>query len=1552
MSRPVMIRNTILSLSLVIFSDVAIAQTITPAPDSTGTLVEYQGHTYQISGGTTAATNLFHSFHSFGLNPGEIAQFLSQPEITHILARVIGGDASLIHGEIQVTGGNADLYLMNPAGIVFGAGASLNVPGDFVATTGDRLGFSSGGWFTATGEPDYHSLTGTPNQLAFTHGEPAAIINLGDLQTPGHIGLYGGTVINAGKIEGKSITLAAVPGEHRIRLSEPGRLLSLELPTEAVTAGITPMDLPTLLTGTGLAAPTVGTVGGDGLVRGDRIHLAASEPIQLDPQLIYTNSPIVSRYGNAEIPVAYVFLDATVPDFQSLLYGGRAGTTIMGIGPGESGIARITAELAAVEAGSVDELHLVGEGEAGNFWLGSDFIDATTVDQYSDQLQTWGAALRDGADLLLYSCFTALGTVGEALMSTLGDRTGADVAASTNGTGSAALGGDWILERSTGNIEAELAFSPSVLANFNDILATFTVSNGGDAGLGSLREAIASANLLPGADEIRFAPGINLVGLTSTELTITDGLTITGQGTNVTIQGNNTFRIFNITTPVSTTFDFLTITGGNTAANGGGINGNGGVVNLTNSIVQGNVAGVSGGGIANTSGAINLTNSIVENNNATTSGGGIFASIGTVNLNNSILRNNIANAGGGIRAGGAVTVNNSTLSNNQATAGDGGAINNINNLTIANSLLENNTAHLNGGGSIAIATTITNSTIRNNTATTVSGGGIYTLGAALTVTNSLFSNNRAAFDGAGLRAGGTTTLNNSQITGNTAGAFGGGLFSAGAATITESAIANNRGNLGGGFHGGALVTLNRSTIHNNTGNAGAGISTAGAVDLTNSTISSNQALGNAAGIISTGGTITNTTIVNNRTIIGNGGGIFRPAGIFTIRNSIIINQDDGGEAPDLVGNWAGSTIESSILGSTTGPTNLTLGAGTILTTDAGLLPLGDYGGPTPTHALRPTSIALNSGNNAFVAGGLDHRGTNRIHGGTVDRGAYESAGFNLTILGGNNQLTVPNTPFREALTVQLTEAAFSRPLPGLPITFSFPTTGPTALTEALTLFTDPQGIVRLNLRANGLVGRYNGFASLTPEITIPFTLTHAPLNLNSLLHTIDREFVNRSLLDLEEGTTVETLESALTDIFTAHVGGNGRPISLAQAQERLREAEEATGRRTGVIYAFFRPPGEMAILPDQTIRDFDQGFGANRRQLLELALEAGNPTDQLELVLVTSDGMILQRRVPQATRSLLLRQVSEMRRAVNSPQRGNAYRPAAKQLYDWLLAPLEPQLKLHGIQHLAWILDAGLRSLPLAALHDGKGHIIERYSVGLMPSLSLTDLSYRSLEGATVLAMGTETFSEQVNLPAVPVEVEAIARQFWQGETLLNEAFTVANFMARRQGEPFRIVHLATHGEFRPGEADQSYIQFWDQRLGLDELQALGLDDPLVDLLVLSACQTALGDRQAELGFAGLAVAAGVKTALGSLWAVSDAGTLALMSEFYDQLDQVTTKAGALRLAQLAMLRGNIYINGNEMITPTARLTLPPSLSLGHASTVDFTHPYYWSAFTLIGNPW
>ena len=155
---------------------------------------------------------------------------------------------------------------------------------------------------------------------------------------------------------------------------------------------------------------------------------------------------------------------------------------------------------------------------------------------------------------------------------------------------------------------------------------------------------------------------------------------------------------------------------------------------------------------------------------------------------------------------------------------------------------------------------------------------------------------------------------------------------------------------------------------------------------------------------------------------------------------------------------------------------------------------------------------------------------------------------------------------------------------------------------------------------------------------------------------------------------------------------------------------------------------------------------------------------------------------------------------------------------------------------------------------------------------------------------------------------------------------------------------------FRPGIS--SYIQLWkEQQLTLRQLERLKLgQDPPVELLVLSACRTAFGDLESELGFAGLAVLAGVKSALGSLWYVSDEGTLALMTTFYDQLRRTPVKAEALRQAQLAMLRGEVRLENGQLITPNEQFPLNPTLA--RRGNRDLSHPFFWSAFTIVGNPW
>jgi filamentous hemagglutinin family protein len=186
----------IVLLSL-IHTPIAIAQ-ITPATDGTGTTIVTQGNQFDITGGTRSSdgANLFHSFQQFGLNPGQVANFLSTPGTQNILGRVIGGQASLINGPIQITGGLSHLYLLNPAGIVFGANASLNVPGSFTATTANGIRFSDQWWGIATHPAQFSSLTGTPTGFGFGDNAAGTIFNAGQLRSAQGIALLGGQVIN------------------------------------------------------------------------------------------------------------------------------------------------------------------------------------------------------------------------------------------------------------------------------------------------------------------------------------------------------------------------------------------------------------------------------------------------------------------------------------------------------------------------------------------------------------------------------------------------------------------------------------------------------------------------------------------------------------------------------------------------------------------------------------------------------------------------------------------------------------------------------------------------------------------------------------------------------------------------------------------------------------------------------------------------------------------------------------------------------------------------------------------------------------------------------------------------------------------------------------------------------------------------------------------------------------------------------------------------------------------------------------------------------------
>ena len=403
---------------------------------------------------------------------------------------------------------------------------------------------------------------------------------------------------------------------------------------------------------------------------------------------------------------------------------------------------------------------------------------------------------------------------------------------------------------------------------------------------------------------------------------------------------------------------------------------------------------------------------------------------------------------------------------------------------------------------------------------------------------------------------------------------------------------------------------------------------------------------------------------------------------------------------------------------------------------------------------------------------------------------------------------------------------------------------------------------------------------------------------------------------------VQSLSSTNTELPTAQI------LTEASIRESFSQIEAQTKQKPAAIYVITHP-----------------------NQLTEQieGVELNNFTSGLTLMLVLPDGKPIVKSIRDVEANKLRRIAKEFYMEVSDPRTTGW--PAARQLYNWLIAPLEADLKEAGINTLLFYLDEELRSIPLAALYDGQNFLIENYNFSLIPSLSLTNASYEGLENAEVLAMGMSEFVDKPTLPSVPTEILTITEKLWSGEVLLNQSFTLENIQKKRNQQKFKIIHIATHANF--SAENPPYIQFWDRKLPLKELRDLEwYKQPQVELLVLSACETGLGNTlETEMGFAGLAHQAGVKSALASLWQVSDVGTLRLMIEFYRNLKSSSIKAEALRKAQLALLRGKVEVETGLLHSTRGDSSVSNTLAL-RLKTEDLSHPYYWASFTMIGSPW
>ena len=317
--------------------------------------------------------------------------------------------------------------------------------------------------------------------------------------------------------------------------------------------------------------------------------------------------------------------------------------------------------------------------------------------------------------------------------------------------------------------------------------------------------------------------------------------------------------------------------------------------------------------------------------------------------------------------------------------------------------------------------------------------------------------------------------------------------------------------------------------------------------------------------------------------------------------------------------------------------------------------------------------------------------------------------------------------------------------------------------------------------------------------------------------------------------------------------------------------------------------------------------------------------DRLEVILKLPNQPLQHYATPLAQTDLEA-VINDLRRQVVRSFGLRRTQSLAQQIYDSLLKPAEPALAEAKVDTLIFILDGALRNIPMATLYDGQQYLVQKYSLALAPGLKLVDPKPLAEQRLAAITAGlSESRHGFIPLPFVNVEVEQIQSTL-DSRVLLNETFTESALTDAINQTPFPVVHLATHGQFS-SNPEETFILAWDNPIQISALNRLLRNSEqsrqdAIELLVLSACETATGDKQAALGLAGVAVRAGARSTLASLWNIDDETSAILMQQFYQVLtDNSTTKAIALQQAQLALLKNPRY-----------------------------QHPRYWAPYVLVGN--
>lgn len=416
---------------------------------------------------------------------------------------------------------------------------------------------------------------------------------------------------------------------------------------------------------------------------------------------------------------------------------------------------------------------------------------------------------------------------------------------------------------------------------------------------------------------------------------------------------------------------------------------------------------------------------------------------------------------------------------------------------------------------------------------------------------------------------------------------------------------------------------------------------------------------------------------------------------------------------------------------------------------------------------------------------------------------------------------------------------------------------------------------------------------------------------------------------------VSTLASVRPDLAAGGVRASFResigPV-YSELADLLLEHSGSTGDAKRVAQYLVDARSTMELLKGAELQDYFQDdcvaalrartAGIDQLAPRTAALYPIILKDRLELLLTLPDGM--KRFTTRVDSATLTSEIRAFRLRLER-KTTHQYYPHARQLYEWLIRPIAAELEKHNVDTLVIVPDGALRTIPLAALHDGERFLVARYALATTPGLTLTDPRPIARARVQVLLNGlTESVQGFPPLPHVAEELQTI-HQLYGGTVLQNKAFTIPNMEKGLEATPYSIVHIASHAQF-DRDIGKSYLLTYEDKLSMSKLeQFLGLSkfrSDAVELLTLSACETAAGDDRAALGLAGLAIKAGARSAVATLWVVNDPASAVMISHFYRELQNpAVSKARALQQAQLSLLRD-----------------------------LRYRHPNYWSGFLLIGN--